>query len=183
MIREVFWLFTIETNGALTPVPGSPFAIPGQMGAASQPMGIVDNGSFVYVALWRTNQIAAFSVNPATGGLSPVAGSLFPAGNAPSFLTLADEFLYTDSSTAVDCDISGYSVNSTTGALTPIPGSPFNTCGDTITTDASGKYLYTTIGRFVDSLAIDPNTGALTDVGSHQFGFLEPYWITVVQFH
>src|SRR6202012_4268773 len=68
--------FTIEPSGALTPVPDSPFAIPGPGGGTSEPFGIVDTGSFVYAAL--LNQVAAFSVDSTTGALAFVPGSPFP---------------------------------------------------------------------------------------------------------
>lgn len=176
--------FSISTDGALTPLQGSPFSIPGRTGTGSQPMGIVANGNFVFVALSGTNEVAAFSIDAATGALSPAAGSPFATGSTPVFLNFANKFLYVDSSSTVaNCSISGYSVNSATGVLTPVPGSPFNFCADTIATDANGRYLYITQDGFVNPKLIDPNSGALTDAGSYQLGFLEPYWITVVQFH
>jgi len=171
--------FTIGTNGALTPVQGSPFAIPGQTGAASQPMGIVDNGSFVYVALSGTNQVAAFSIDTSTGALTSVAGSPFAAGNGPFLLTFANKFLYANNTN--DGTISGYSINSTTGALAPVPGSPFNFYGETLANDASGRYLYADFAGIVHYMSIDPNSGALADAGSLALGFLEPYLITVVR--
>jgi len=172
--------YTIGTNGALTPVQGSPFPIPGQTGATSLPVGIVDNGSFVYVALSGTNQVAAYSVNTSTGVLTAVTGSPFAAGNGPSFLTFANKFLYTNNT--IDGTISGYSINTTTGALTPVPDSPFNFYGESLADDASGKYLYAEFWGFVHYMSIDPTSGTLTDAGTLQIGFAEPYLITVVQF-
>ncbi len=116
--------FAIDTNGSLSPVPGSPFAIVSQTAAAvsSEPYGIVDTGSFVYVALSGTNQVAAFSVDGETGVLTHVRGSPFAAGNGASLFATTDNFLYVVN--AADGSVSGYSINLSSGALTAVPGSP-----------------------------------------------------------
>jgi hypothetical protein len=53
-------------------VTGSPFPIPGQTVSDSLPAGIVDTGTFVFVGLSGTNQIAAFAIVSGTGALTPV---------------------------------------------------------------------------------------------------------------
>jgi 6-phosphogluconolactonase (cycloisomerase 2 family) len=169
--------FTIEPSGALTPVPNSPFAIPGSTGGTSEPYGIVDTGSFVYTTL-ITNQVAAFAVNSETGALTPVPGSPFPAGSAPSFLALANNFLYAQNA---DGSISGYSIDSSSGVLTPIPDSPFvGLNAETLATDPSGRHLY--LGKFdgIQGYNIDSTTGALT-LGSANFGEAGVLWLTTVQ--
>lgn len=86
--------FTTGSTGALTAVPDSPFTIPGQTVSNSLPLGIVDNGSYVYAALTLTNQIAAFSIVSGTGALAPVPNSPFPAGAEPTAVVFAGNFLY-----------------------------------------------------------------------------------------
>ena len=170
--------FTIEPSGALTPVPNSPFAITGPTGGTSEPFGIVDTGSFVYTTL-STNQVAAFSVNSATGALTSVPGSPFAAGIIPSFLVVANNFLYVQHQ---DGSISGYSIDSSSGALTPLAASPFvGLNAGTLATDPSGKYLY--LGTFdgVQGYNIDSTTGALTQ-GAANFGEgAGVLWLTTVQ--
>jgi 6-phosphogluconolactonase (cycloisomerase 2 family) len=170
--------FTIEPSGALTPVPNSPFAIPGPTGGTSEPFGIVDTGSFVYATL-STNQVAAFSVNSATGALTSVPGSPFAAGIIPSFLVVVNNFLYVQNQ---DGSISGYSIDSSSGALTPLAASPFvGLNAGTLATDPSGKYLY--LGTFdgVQGYNIDSTTGALTQ-GAANFGEgAGVLWLTTVQ--
>jgi len=168
--------FAIDSGGALTPVPGSPFQIPGQMG--SHPYGIVDTGKFVYTALYATNQIAGFSIDSATGALTSLSGSPFPTGLQPLVLALANNFLYGVNSQ--DGSVSGYAVNPETGGLTPVPGSPFISDSETIVPDLSGKYLYvsTTVG--VLGFDIDPNTGALTP-GAASVSNDGGLWLTVAR--
>jgi 6-phosphogluconolactonase (cycloisomerase 2 family) len=170
--------FTVGFGGGLTPISGSPFAIPGQTNSNSQPFGIVDTGKFVYTALLATNQIAAFSIDSQTGVLAPVPGSPFAAGTEPIVLALANNFLYAVNN--VDGSISGYSINPDTGALTPVPGSPFGNDGFTLVVDPSGKYLYVSLSVGINGFNIDPTTGALTQglAGVSNDG---PLWITIAQ--
>jgi hypothetical protein len=170
--------FTIDSSGALTPVSGSPFVIPGQTVSNSRPLGIVDNGSFVYAALADSNQIAAFSIDSGTGAITPVPGSPFPAGDDPTVLTLTNNFLYAVNWT--DGSISGYGVNPGNGVLAPIPGSPFGSDGSTLAADPSGKYLYVSLSVGIQVYNINSVTGALTlgPAGISNDGSL---WLTIVQ--
>ena len=68
--------FAIGDNGALRPVPGSPFA------AGHNPVGItiVPNGQYVYASGGdASGELSAFSVGPA-GRLRPLSGSPFATG-------------------------------------------------------------------------------------------------------
>jgi DNA-binding beta-propeller fold protein YncE len=74
-----------SSTGALTPVSGSPFPSGGN-GSINGPLGIAADtaGKFMYVCN-ASNDISAFSINGATGVLTPVGASPFPdGGNAPS---------------------------------------------------------------------------------------------------
>jgi 6-phosphogluconolactonase len=172
--------YTIGATGALTPVPGSPFAIPVPSfnPTSTDPYGIVDTGSFVYVTLSATNNIAAFSVDRATGALTPVPGSPFAAGNSPAAFGLSRNFLYTVNSG--DGTVSGYGIDPSDGALTPLPGSPFGSGGETLAIDSTGKYLYLGTFRGIQGYNIDSATGALT-LGSARLGEEGALWLTVVQ--
>jgi len=164
--------FTIDAStGALTAVPGSPFALSSSGNTNVQPGQItVDpTGTFVYVAMTSTNQVAAFSIASPSGVLTPVPGSPFAAGSGPSAVaTFNNEsngyFLYV--SNATGGTISGYSINSTTGVLTPLAGSPFAIAAQDIVTDISAGHLYAYGANGLTVFSIDPSTGALTQVGS-----------------
>lgn len=165
-------VFTIDASmGALTPVPGSPFPI-GSNSTGLVQLGqiVVDpTGSFVYVAITATNQVAAFSITPSSGVLTPVPGSPFAAGGGASAMTTfnnspGNDFLYVSDTTAGT--ISGYSINPTTGALSPLAGSPFAITATTLATDISGGHLYASSATGVMVFSIDPSTGALTQIGS-----------------
>jgi 6-phosphogluconolactonase (cycloisomerase 2 family) len=174
--------FAIDSAGALSPVPGSPFVIASAnvVDLNSEPYGILDTGSFVYVALSNTNQVAAFSVDSETGGLTHVPGSPFAAGNAPSFFAIAKNFLYAVN--AADGTISAYSINPGSGALTPVPGSPFGSGGGTLAIDPSEKYLYLGTFKGVQGYNINSTTGALS-LGSGRLGEQGDLWLTIVGLH
>ena len=60
--------FANDGTGALTPVPGSPFAAPGQpFGLAATP-----NNQFLYVTSFQNNQVSEFFINPGNGTLTPL---------------------------------------------------------------------------------------------------------------
>ena len=116
-----------SSSGALTEIPGSPFP------AGSDPyfVAVDPSGRFVYTANFYfalySGNVSGYTIDGATGALTAVPGSPFPAGNNPGGIVVdsSGRFVYTandGSSTS-----SGYVIDQTTGALTPIPGSPFPT--------------------------------------------------------
>jgi 6-phosphogluconolactonase len=118
------WAFHIGTNGAIAPIPGSPFKV----GSAPVSVAIVPPfgpGKFVYVANIGDSTISAFRIRK-NGTLTPVPGTPFPSGPAPAALA-ADffgHFLYSVNRNANN--ISGYHINRN-GSLSAVPGSPFQT--------------------------------------------------------
>ena len=70
--------YRIGFNGALTPVPGSPFAT----GLAPVSIAIAPAARYAYVASKISNNVSAYSIS-SNGALTPVPGSPFPAGIGP----------------------------------------------------------------------------------------------------
>jgi 6-phosphogluconolactonase len=163
--------FTINAStGELTAVPGSPFAISSSGSAMQLGQITVDpTGSFVYVTIPSTSQIAAFSIAPSSGVLTLASGSPFAAGSGVFAITTFNnspnnDFLYVSNKTAGT--VSGYSINPTTGALSPLAGSPFPIDAAILATDISGGHLYATGASDMMVFSINPSTGALTQIGS-----------------
>jgi len=170
--------FTIDSTGALTAVPNSPFTDSGQGIQNGRPQGIVDTGSYVYLALSGTNQIAAFSIVSGTGALVPVPNSLFPAGTNPTSLVFANSFLYANN---LDGTISGYNINSANGVLSPLSGSPFAIVGGSLAVDFFGQYLYASGPGGIQAFSINATSGALTSVSGSPFPANGALNLTVVQ--
>jgi 6-phosphogluconolactonase (cycloisomerase 2 family) len=124
--------FSIGSNGALTAVPGSPFAtggagIGGGLYAADRITTAIVKDD-LYVANGGSNNVSAFSVNPATGALTPVPGSPFATGGSAggAGISLAttpnDQFLIAANGGSLDITVYSIAAN---GALSPVAGSPF----------------------------------------------------------
>ena len=68
------------TTGALTAVPGSPFA------AGTNPYSVAINpaGTLAFVANVNSNTVSVYSINASTGALTQVSGSPFATGTGPA---------------------------------------------------------------------------------------------------
>jgi len=110
--------FSIGPTGALTTVPGSPFS------AGRNPIALaVDrSGKYFYAGNTQDSTLSAFTIDPATGALSPMAWSPMPlagwAGN--STIDASGKFLYLGG-----MGVSGFLIDPATGGLTSVPGSPY----------------------------------------------------------
>jgi DNA-binding beta-propeller fold protein YncE len=155
--------FSIDSStGSLTAVAGSPFAIGADTQSNSYLYLAVSGGGFVYLGYSFYGPgayIAGFSMNPATGGLSPIAGSpFFIDGNvgAPFFqcgatVDLIDpkaRFFYAGFDCPNGTD-TGYfvteSIDPVNGALTTTnPTAPFypSPIIGSLAADSTGSFLY-----------------------------------------
>jgi 6-phosphogluconolactonase len=174
--------YTINaTTGALTPVPGSPFAT----GYGLNWLIIHPSGKYLYAVNEGSNNVSGFAIDQISGGLTPVLGSPFPTPPSiyntenPTGMALdpAGRFLFVSSSNTPD--LFAFTIDPNTGTLSAVAGSPFSlgcvsflaqtTIPPTgcspggLAVDPSGAFLYVTGGyaNAVYGLSIDPNTGAL----------------------
>lgn len=120
------YAYTIDaTSGALTAVPGSPFA------AGENPVSAAEDvsGRFLFVAnnanTTNGNSVSAFSIDPSTGVLTPVSGSPFAASPSPLFVAVDPSGQYVYVGLGSNPGIAAFVINQSTGALTPMAGSPF----------------------------------------------------------
>ena len=154
---------------------------------------ITPNGRYLYQNdldrnddLFPTSlQIAGFSLDAATGALSPVPGSPLTlttpspsttSRTGPMAIDPTGKFLYVPYQFVVvnvgtDGGLAAYSIDAESGALTAVPGSPFGVGGgpSSVAIDASGRFLIVSIyplggGARLAMFSIDPGTGALTSV-------------------
>jgi 6-phosphogluconolactonase len=149
--------FSVDTNGALSEIAGSPFAT----GGAGHGSGlytanrIVVVDDFLYASNATSNDVSAFAIDVASGMLTAVAGSPF-ATNAfdnPSFsgISLAatpdGAFLYAGS-TGSGGQITIFSIDPT-GALTMVGASPVAAGGPVYSMKASpdGNFLFVALSQ------------------------------------
>jgi DNA-binding beta-propeller fold protein YncE len=164
--------YSIGANGALTPVPGSPFL------AGSQPISVVvdPTGKFAYVANFFGNHVgakgdvSAYSIG-ANGVLTPVSGSPFLAGSGPSSVAVDPTAKFAYVANGGGDNVSAYSIGAN-GALTPVPGSPFaaGSLPFSVAVDPTGKFAYVAnvFGNNVSAYSIGTN-GVLTPVPGSPF--------------
>ena len=85
------------------------------------------DGKFLFIANFLDNTISAFSIDAASGVLTPITGSPFTANNAPSRVAIDPSGKFLDVPNNVGGNISVFTINASTGLLSPIAGSPFGT--------------------------------------------------------
>jgi 6-phosphogluconolactonase len=112
----------VQSSGALTPVPGSPFA------TGNGPIAMATVRNFLYVSNVQDGTISGFTIDGTTGILSPIPGSpfAFPGG---AMITDYGSFLYTASANGM----LAFSIDDSTGALTQV-GSAIPYDGATVLT-------------------------------------------------
>jgi 6-phosphogluconolactonase len=164
------------TTGALTPLPGSPFAV----GSDPSAVAVNPSNNFVYVANHLSNNVSVFAVDSSTGSLSQVPGSPFAAGTGPSSIALDPTGMFVYVGNQGSNDVSAFTTDSETGFLTPVGGSPFSTDFNPIslTMDPLGRFLYVTNSDLYPNYiyswdtvvyTIDHSTGVLNRVPGSQY--------------
>src|SRR6266851_717857 len=157
---------------------GAPTSFQNQSGP-NQSIGIVADSSakFLYLSDFENGGIQAFTINPSSGALTPIAGSPFPTGNTPSQVIVdsSGKFLFVSNFNDSMGTISAYMIDPTTGALTPVPGSPFPTQAGSpgpwgLAIAGGGKYLCVAMVGTVNAnnaisvFSVDPTTGVLNQI-------------------
>jgi hypothetical protein len=84
---------------------------------------------FVYVASYNNplRGISGFTIDPASGALTPVAGQPFFTGPNATSVTVdpSGKFVYVAEAGGTTVNLSAYTIDPASGALTPIAGSPY----------------------------------------------------------
>jgi 6-phosphogluconolactonase (cycloisomerase 2 family) len=177
-----------SSNGALTPVTGSPVAT----GADPVSVAVTPSGKFAYVTNSGADTVSGYAIDSATGALTALTSSPFATDETPNavMVDLTGQFVYVTNS--FSHDVSAYTIDTSTGALTAISGSPFATGGlgpRSIAVDPSDAFLYVASGDnsvgqdlgVVSAYTINSTTGALTAIAGSPFasGGTSPFGVTV----
>jgi 6-phosphogluconolactonase (cycloisomerase 2 family) len=171
--------YLVSPAGALSPLPGSPFATGGNGSGgglfASNRIRTAIVRNKLYASNSGSHNITAFSINPVSGALTVVQGSPFAVAGSTSDLSLAitpdGKYLY-----AGDAGLSqiyGFSIVEG-GGLAPIAGFPIAAPGvpDSLSiTPVDGKFLAVALigANKVAMYFINPGTGALSPVVGSPF--------------
>jgi 6-phosphogluconolactonase (cycloisomerase 2 family) len=166
--------FTVNPDGTLTAVAGSPFAT---SGVGARMMATDGQGKFLYATAGTGSvQMAAFSIGSG-GALTAVAGSPFSSNMATIAGEASGKYLFGITGQAGDNHVYVFSINSSTGLLTEA-GSPTQTSGTprNLSVHPNGKWVYAlsqdpVLGTIqpVEGFQLDATTGALTQLGGSPY--------------
>jgi 6-phosphogluconolactonase (cycloisomerase 2 family) len=157
-----------NTTGALTAVPGSPFAA----GTDPKAMALYGSGA-LYVANAGSNNVSAYSIDEGTGALAPLSpgpSTIATGKNPTSVVVVPGASVVYVANHGGSNDISAFSID-----LTPVPGSPFPAGGNplSLAVGAQGKFLYTAnpdaTNPSISGFNIDQTTGALSPLSGSPF--------------
>jgi len=167
--------FAANSDGTLTAVSGSPFVVgavnvlPNGGVVTPKPSAVTSDpsSSYLYVADFNIAGVHGYSVS-ASGTLTELAGSPFPAGNQPAAIVADPKYPYVYVANSLDSSISAFSINS--GALAPL--GTFATGPQPVAMGidpASNHFLFTAnylgsgVNGTVSGFELNPTTGMLVD--------------------
>jgi DNA-binding beta-propeller fold protein YncE len=167
--------FTFNSStGGLSTMGNSPFS------DGSFPFaGAVDpSGTFFYTTGDTVSTgFSVYALNPATGALTPVAGSPFatPLSTGPYNLVVAPAGGTVYATVPSNNAVLGMSIDPVSGTPVPVPGSPFSAVdGDMFLGLApTGKFLYTCNENpgTISAFTVDSASGSLAPIAGSPFGF------------
>lgn len=170
-------VFTINhSDGTLTPISGSPFAIGGVYTYGAGEIAIGPSGQFMYIPYAYpdggnvTGVVAAYRIDPTTGALTMVPGGplrvVTPTGTATidptgKFLYLGSQVCAGGGSTPEECGVlSTLAIDAFSGALTLTASTP--EVADNVAFNPSGNLAFGVFVQAVTAYSADPTSGALT---------------------
>src|SRR5690348_6430815 len=135
-------------------------------------LGAPLRAEFAYVANRFDNNVSGYTIDPATGALTPTTPATFVAGSWPDAVAVDPNGKFAYVANRSGATVSGYTIDPATGTLTQVAGSPFaaGSVPVSVAVDPSAKFAYVANGdknssaNAVSGYTIDPATGALTAI-------------------
>ena len=167
-----------SATGALTAVPGSPFA------AGTDPKAMTFDGrSNLYGANAGSDTLSAYAIDPNTGALTPLSPATIATGKGPTSIVVGPDgsVIYVANHGGSN-DISAFY-----SGLIPVPGSPFPAGGNplSLALGAGGKLLYSAnpdaTHPSISGFSIDPATGALSPLNGSPFPLPVSHYMAIEQ--
>jgi 6-phosphogluconolactonase (cycloisomerase 2 family) len=147
---------------------------PVQLAISSGTTAATSRPQYVLVTNSGSNDVSAYTIDPASGALAAVSGSPFLAGTNPTSVStdVLGRFAYVTNSGSND--ISAFSINPT-GVLVPVTGSPFTTGGtspQSVVVDSSSEFVYAANSgsQNISEFTLNPSTGALSAISGLPLG-------------
>lgn len=180
--------YSIGTDGTLTAVAGSPFAVPAEpdgLQRGIQVAAINPANSILYAQIGDAAYLEGFQIDSQNGALTPTANftSLMQFdGAAPFTIDPSGQFLYVTvqyllADAGLPAGIAEYAITPATGALTPVttfPDLPSSSQPEGVVMDSTGHFVY--INLFdagspyeIAGFVRNPGTGELTEMPGSPF--------------
>jgi len=132
---------------------------------------------FLYATNVGSSDISGFSVDPATGALTPISGSPYATTTGSTSIAVSRDRRFAYTADFSLSQISAFEITMS-GSLVPVPGTPFAGPDSALSLVAhpTADYLYASgQGGEVWILSIDPVTGTLRSTGSVAIGNAPAY--------
>jgi 6-phosphogluconolactonase len=167
--------YRIATDGTLSPVLGSPYPA----GSGTVSVTIDPTGRFLYVPSCGADcsgtgagSVSAYTINRATGALTPVVGSPFSSGQFPYCVAVDFTGRFAYVANFGSGTVSAFRIHGTSGALTPVKGSPFlaGSSPISVVVEPWNQFLYVsnTASNNISAYAMQPD-GSLKPVSGSPF--------------
>jgi 6-phosphogluconolactonase len=158
--------FSVGSNGALTPLSGSPWP------AGRQPSAVTadPSGSYLYTADYGNGNVLGYSISSA-GALSPLSGSPYASGNEPTAIVADPNYPFLFVTNSLDANVTAFSISN--GALTRL-GS-FSTGLDPVAVGvdpSTNRFIYTAnfLGNSVNDFVLTTADGSLLNAQNSPYG-------------
>lgn len=150
-------------TGALTEVPGSPFADKGY----PEFLTLNPAGTFAYVANTNGGTVSAYRINASTGALTEVPGSPFTAGNQPYIVRIDAAGTIAYVANWHSSYFTAYRIDPSTGALTPATDNNWQSIrhladylpAPNATVSPAGPFAYWLVNDGIEAFRIDAANG------------------------
>src|SRR5215218_2467177 len=172
--NQIFGFSVNEATGALTPLAGFPVASGGNGGNTNfSELMVIDRANLrLYVVNIGSNTISGFSINPASGALTPLPFSPFVAGFVFRTIKVHPSGSPLIAGDGTNNQIRSFKITATTA--TPAAGSPYSISPTQIYSSAfsrDGNFLYAggNTGNTFAGFGVNPTTGVLTPLPGSPF--------------
>lgn len=153
---------SINPNGTLTPILGSPYTAGVQPGA----IAVSPSGKWIYV-LNGAGSISQFSI-ASDGTLTSIA-NVAQTGTQPVAIAIDSQQRYLVVANQGSGNVSIYSINPTTGSLSQLSNSPVTTGNNPVSIAVTNNLIYAVAANSIAEIAIDPINYTTTVVNGSPF--------------
>lgn len=182
--------YTIDSTGALTMIPGSPFlnTLGGDTANPGDGITIHPNSKWLYMGVVAKRKIAGWNIDQATGALTAIEAPVLnnsttgyvDNGGSASTVSPDGKFLYGTAFSTTSTDpkkIVVYAIDQTTGGLSRV--SDIDTGGgpNDVRVDTTGNFAYTCNSLnppSISAYAINKDTGSLSALSPRDYGIAAP---------